>query len=50
MENCCTGSTFYECTGLVKRGRKSICCLVADHTGAWMVQFSALPVSFFRIP
>ena len=38
---------FYECTAPVKRGWKSVCCLVADRTGAWMVQFSALPVSFF---
>ncbi|RHS57857.1 hypothetical protein DW961_04570 [Blautia sp. AM46-3MH] len=46
MESCCTGSAFYECTAPVKRGWKSVCCLVADRTGAWMVQFSALPVSF----
>ena len=50
MESCCTGSAFYEYTAPVKRGWKSVCCLVTDRTGAWMVQFSALPVSFFRIP
>lgn len=41
-----TDGAFYECTGPVKRGRKSICCLVADHTGAWVVQFSALSYLF----